>query len=198
MQMPEATTDRRVRRTRQLLRDALMELTLERGYDRVTVQDILDKADVGRSTFYAHYRDKDDLLVSEFEALHPSLSFRPSGTDEGPAGTVGFLEPLRGAFRDAEADRRRYKAFVGRQGSDAVRRLLPEPLSNMVGEHIRAQFPEWQGDDQRLAAVARYIVSAFLGTLTWWLDTDAPFTGDEIFTICRSLAVEGAESFFSI
>ena len=41
-------------------------------------------------------------------------------------------------------------------------------------------------------------MSAFLGTLTWWLDTDAPFTGDEIFTICRSLAVEGAESFFSI
>ena len=111
-----------------------MELTLERGYDRVTVQDILDKADVGRSTFYAHYRDKDDLLVSEFEALHPSLSVRPGGLDAGPAGTVGFLEPLRGAFRDAEADRRRYKAFVGRQGSDAVRRLLPEPLV----EHGRA------------------------------------------------------------
>jgi len=89
--MPQATTDRRVRRTRQLLRDALMELTLERGYDRVTVQDILDKADVGRSTFYAHYRDKDDLLVSEFEALHPSLSVRPGSLDAGPAGTVGLL-----------------------------------------------------------------------------------------------------------
>ena len=196
--MPEATLDRRVRRTRQLLRDALMELTLERGYDRVTVQDILDKADVGRSTFYAHYRDKDDLLVSEFEALHPSLSVRPGGLDAGPTGTVGFLEPLRGAFRDADADRRRYKAFVGRQGSDAVRRLLPEPLSNMVAEHIRVQFPDWQGDEQRLAAAARFIVSAFLGMLTWWLDTDAPFTGDEVFIICRSLAVEGAESFFSI
>ena len=195
--MPQATTDRRVRRTRQLLRDALMELTLERGYDRVTVQDILDKADVGRSTFYAHYRDKDDLLVSEFEALHPSLSLRPSGTDAGPQGTAGFLEPLRGAFRDAEADRRRYKAFVGRQGSDAVRRLLPEPLSNMVAEHIRVQFPDWPVDEQRLAAVARYIVSAFLGTLTWWLDTDAPFSGDEIFTVCRSLAIDGAASFFT-
>ena len=68
----------------------------------------------------------------------------------------------------------------------------------MVAEHIRVQLPVWQGDEQRLAAAARFIVSAFLGMLTWWLDTDAPFTGDEIFTICRSLAIEGAESFFSI
>ena len=65
--MARTTPDRRVRKTRQLLREALMELTLERGYDHVTIQDILDRADVGRSTFYAHYHDKDDLLVSEFE-----------------------------------------------------------------------------------------------------------------------------------
>jgi len=67
----------------------------------------------------------------------------------------------------------------------------------MVAEHIRVQFPDWPVDEQRLAAVARYIVSAFLGTLTWWLDTDAPFSGDEIFTVCRSLAIDGAASFFT-
>ena len=60
--MPE-TTDRRVRRTRHLLQEALQELILEHGYDSVTVQDILDRADVGRSTFYAHFRDKDDFSV---------------------------------------------------------------------------------------------------------------------------------------
>ena len=194
--MPEAMTDRRVRRTRQRLRDALMELTLERGYDRITLQEILDRADVGRSTFYAHYRDKDDLLVSEFEALHPTWSALPSDPDTGSSRNGEFLEPLRGAFREAEANRQRFKALIGRQGSETVRRLLPEPLSALVREHVRAQFPGWQGDEPHLAAAVQFIVSAFLGTLTWWLDTDAQVSADEIFTICRSLAAEGATSFF--
>lgn len=63
MRIMEASTDRRVRRTRGLLHQALIELMLERDYTRISVRDILDRADVGRSTFYAHYRDKDDLLL---------------------------------------------------------------------------------------------------------------------------------------
>ena len=103
--MAEATTDRRVRRTRQLLRDALMELTLERGYDRITVQDILDRADIGRSTFYSHYRDKDDLMVSEFEALHPAWIVQTGGP--GPLSTEGgglLLEPSNASPRRTRYD----------------------------------------------------------------------------------------------
>src|SRR5512141_2904590 len=61
--------DRRVQRTQQLLREALVALILEKGYDAITVQDILDLANMGRSTFYAHYRDKEDLLLSGFQML---------------------------------------------------------------------------------------------------------------------------------
>src|SRR5258707_301232 len=61
--------DRRVRRTRRALREALVALIVERGYEKVTVQDVLDRADIGRSTFYAHYRDKDDLFGSCFDDL---------------------------------------------------------------------------------------------------------------------------------
>jgi AcrR family transcriptional regulator len=56
------TPDRRVRRTRQALQDALFTLMTEKGYDAVTVQDTIDRADVGRSTFHSHYADKDELL----------------------------------------------------------------------------------------------------------------------------------------
>jgi hypothetical protein len=66
----------------------------------------------------------------------------------------------------------------------------------MVREHVRAQFPDWRGDDQQRSAAVQFIVSAFLGTLSWRLDTDSPYTADEIFTICRNLVVEGATSFF--
>src|SRR2546430_13862143 len=59
--------DRRIRRTRDRLGDALLELVKEKGFDAVTVQEVLDRAQVGRSTFYAHYRDKDDLFFSDLE-----------------------------------------------------------------------------------------------------------------------------------
>src|SRR3954469_23951916 len=69
----ETQQDRRVRRTRRLLREALLALVLEKGYEAVTVQDVLDRADVGRATFYAHFRDKDDLLISGADELRESL-----------------------------------------------------------------------------------------------------------------------------
>src|SRR5262245_47432298 len=61
--------DRRVQRTRRLLHDALMSCILEKKYELISVQDILDRADIGRSTFYTHFQDKDDLLLSGFENL---------------------------------------------------------------------------------------------------------------------------------
>ena len=194
--MAEPPTDRRVRRTRQLLRDALMELTLERGYDRVTVQQILERADVGRSTFYTHYRDKDDLLVGEFEALHPSWAAPATGSEGAATGPIEFLEPLRTAFRDIDANRRRFKAMVGRQGSETIRRLLPEPMSNLVRDHVLASYPAGAGEGQRLAVAVHFIVGGLLGTLTWWLDTDAPIDADELFDICQRLATDGAAAFF--
>ena len=56
--------DRRVGKTRKALKEALTDLILEKGYEAVTVQDVIDRADVGRSTFYAHFVDKDDLLMA--------------------------------------------------------------------------------------------------------------------------------------
>ncbi len=60
--MTEKTPDRRVRRTRENLFSALSELMQEKRYNKITIQDIIDRADVGRSTFYAHFETKDDLL----------------------------------------------------------------------------------------------------------------------------------------
>jgi AcrR family transcriptional regulator len=67
--MPNQKPDRRIQRTRQQLRQALLSLMLERGYDSLSVQDITDRANLGRATFYLHYQDKDDLLIECMESL---------------------------------------------------------------------------------------------------------------------------------
>ena len=72
--MAAKTPDRRVQRTRKLLQDALIALVLEKGYEAVTIQDIIDRANVGRSTFYAHFLDKQHLFLSGFEQLRQELA----------------------------------------------------------------------------------------------------------------------------
>src|SRR5262245_23906227 len=103
-------TDRRVERTRQSLSEALILLIREKGYEALTVQDIIDRANVGRSTFYAHFGDKDDLLVNGLQALRASLEQHQrralSGATPAEERGFGFSQALfehaneqRDAFR---------------------------------------------------------------------------------------------------
>src|SRR4051794_4639849 len=74
--MKEKKIDRRVGRTRQLLSEALLALIQEKGFDAVTVQDVIDRANVGRSTFYSHFVDKEDLLVKAMDPFSAHLKER--------------------------------------------------------------------------------------------------------------------------
>ena len=74
------TEDRRIQRTRQSLQTALSELIVEKGYEKVTVQDVIDRANVGRSTFYVHFESLDQLLLSGFEPLRMQFEDFLSGT----------------------------------------------------------------------------------------------------------------------
>src|ERR671914_558684 len=67
-------TDARVRRTRDALGDALVALMQEKPFETITVQDVLDRAHVGRSTFYSHFSDKDDLLMSDADEFYERVA----------------------------------------------------------------------------------------------------------------------------
>ena len=72
--MKAKAIDRRIQRTQQMLREALMSLIQQKGFESLSVQDIIDRANVGRATFYAHFDSKEDLLASGIEGLRASLS----------------------------------------------------------------------------------------------------------------------------
>jgi AcrR family transcriptional regulator len=155
--------DRRIRRTRRTLHDALLSLVLDKGYEQITVQDILDRADVGRSTFYAHYRDKDALLFSSFEDLREQLE-----TELGPPGAAA--DPARPAevlFAHAHRHREIYRALCGRQGGVLVHRHLHK----LVGDLLRAHLGRL-GRDVDVDVAAEFYTSAALGLLVWWVDQD--------------------------
>src|SRR6476619_3274498 len=114
--MRNTKADRRSERTRQLLSKALIDLMLEQRYDEITVQDIIDRANVGRSTFYAHYLDKEDLLVSDFTRVLDQFSQHIQLFGFRPAWATGCGT----FFRDVMEHRQLYTALVRGGGIDML------------------------------------------------------------------------------
>jgi AcrR family transcriptional regulator len=181
--------DRRAARTRRALHGALMSLILRKGYEAITVQDIIDEADVGRSTFYAHYTGKEDLLRSGFQTLRAELTeaqrtARPNigGSQDEPLGfSLAMFEHASG-YTDV------YRALVdGRGGVVAVneiRRILSEIVKKeLSGVRLDETVPQ----EVRI----EFVVGAFLTVLTWWLERSPKLTPSRVDTIFRRLVIKG-------
>jgi AcrR family transcriptional regulator len=192
-----AKVDRRVRRTRDLLERSLLSLIEEQGYDRITVQDIIDRADIGRSTFYAHYRDKDDLLLSGFEDIRSALAAEREAAEEAKGTTGELLQPLRIVFRHVEGHRQVWQPLVRKGGAEVVTRIMRDHVTDLVREHLRAQFPALRREQPQLEAAVQFIANASTGLLIWWLNDDTPNSADELYAIFRRLTIQGVRRFLT-
>ena len=162
--------DRRVERTRELLQKALIELIREHGYDAITIQEIADRANVGRTTFYLHYSCKDDLFMSCHEAivskfhigpLHP-LSREELLATHAPAG-------LRAAYRHLEDARAPlYSIFQGRDSLLILRRIR-DWSAQEVEANLRAVFREADSTIP-FDVLANYLAGAQIALVQWWLE----------------------------
>src|SRR5690242_12687618 len=123
-------TDRRIQRTRALLHEALGSLIRERTYDRITVAQILERANVSRSSFYIHFRDKDDLLTSSMRAL--LLGVLSTGDRSNPGAAermVAFSLPL---LTHIHQHRRSANARLGERGRAILHQHLRRVLSDWI------------------------------------------------------------------
>jgi AcrR family transcriptional regulator len=170
--------DRRVRRTRELLWRSLVDLTLERGYDKVSVQDILDRADIGRSTFYSHYQNKDDLLTSRFEDLRADIV---AAAQETPGDVLG---PLRAVFRYTGDNRDLFRATAGKH--EPAMLVVRRGLTAVVADHLRSHI---KTDD--FEATIAFVTSGLTGMQGWWLASGSTLTADEVFERFHRLAMAG-------
>jgi AcrR family transcriptional regulator len=183
--------DRRIRRTRQALTDALVEVALEKRYEAMTVQDLLDRADVGRSTFYAHYRGKDDLLLRSFERMLWMLDASMDGNGTGHTR----LFPVRELFQHVGASRQFHGAVAQARMLDRLYHAATECLTTMIGKRIAAR-----GDRQPGAApavlAARAAAGSLVALLRWWVDqesAEAPELMDEAYHALVLPGVLGVE-----
>lgn len=151
--------DRRVRRTKLLLHRALIELILEKGYSRTTVQDILDRADVGRSTFYSHYRDKDDLLV-----VSCTEYVRAVVNDSGTPDTR-LWDPVRTLLHMAEQNREVYRALVGRRSGAVLIRATVQMVHEILADHLRNRMAMGTKEFETTLTFLSWGLSGLLGSV---------------------------------
>jgi AcrR family transcriptional regulator len=184
--------DRRIQRTRGALRRALIEQILEQGYETITIQQIIDRANVGRSTFYAHYLDKDTLLRDTLAELRGLLARQQLAATERKGGLAqGQFAFSLGMFVHAESHVHLYRAVVGKQSGVIVQREIQQ----IIGDLVRAELDGLVLQGGKLAITREmlvdYVVSAFMGLLIWWLEAGLPCSAAEIDHMFQCLTISG-------
>jgi AcrR family transcriptional regulator len=179
-QKSDEIEDLRVRRTRKLLQEALIALTVEKGFNAVTVRDITERAMVNRSTFYRHYLDKYDILdkymdeVGELTAIEEAPADQRSEAHEGrPTGLIKLLNHVQrfGAFYRVMLGQNGDAAFTERFRKNAEKRF--RYLFSVRGSEIDPHGPPIE---MRL----NYISCAAVGAILWWLESEQPCTVDQL------------------
>jgi AcrR family transcriptional regulator len=182
------TRDRRAARTEALLHEALTDLVHEKPYNEIAVKEILDRANIGRSTFYTHFRGKDELLLS---GMHDMLhSTRPRGNDRpqrDPAEAIlSFALPI---FEHIETRRRTGGVPKGVEGRHAMHAQLRRAIVELVEEDLARG--RRRGGDPPVAIqpdlVAGWIAATFIQVLDWWVENGAALTASAVNEQFRQL-----------
>ncbi|MBI5542277.1 MAG: TetR/AcrR family transcriptional regulator [Deltaproteobacteria bacterium] len=172
-------SDRRVQRTRRTLREALVTMVLEKGWEGFSVQDVCDRADVGRSTFYTHFADKEDLLIGGLDDLRKGL--RALAAKERSGTPLGFA---RGLIEHAAEQQRLFRAVVGKRSGQVVQQKFRSVVLGLVQEDLAAHAPAGPRRD----AAAHYFTGALLEVLTWWLETHHALGAAEVEQLFQEMA----------
>jgi AcrR family transcriptional regulator len=182
--------DRRALRTRQALHQALIQLIVERDYDEISVMDIAEAANVGRSTFYAHFTDKDDLLRSGTVHFRDMLlkDHATRHKSDGPDGQLLSFSRFMTEHLNERKDL--YRALKrGRAGP-----IIMEAFRLYVCELVRADLSARAakaGHPHDTELAVQFIVGAFMSVLSWWMDRGAKEDPADIDRAFTALASDG-------
>ena len=171
----ETKHDRRTARTKRLLWEALVKLILKKGYEAVTVQDIIDEADIGRSTFYFHFESKEHLLLgSQPEFAHMLFD---SSSDEAIDFTL--------IYEHAKKNKKVAKALLGKKGNDIITSHIKEVLVLKIQSFIEQSSSE-KGDtitSFKIEATA----AGLLSLLAHWIESDMKLSISQMVILSESL-----------
>jgi AcrR family transcriptional regulator len=162
-----------------MLWEALIALIQEKEYSEITIQDIADRANVNRVTFYLHYRDKKDLLVSSVEVIFNDLTSKIT-----PLTGENFRldvppEGMALVYRYIADNAKFYRIILGENGIPFLVDRFRKYLTEVAIQRFQLVIPEEGRGRIPLEIVAQYAAGALIGLITWWLENDMPIPPEE-------------------
>ncbi len=182
--------DRRTLRTREVLGDALVGLMHEKPFQKIKVNDVLDRAEVGRSTFYSHYRDKEDLFLSDVDDFWAAVSTKLSRSSE----ISRRVAPVRELFEHVSQAREFRAALVKSEKVHDVMDLGIGHFARGIEQRLRELQSDGKISPVQRQAVAHSLSGALFSMLMWWLDRGMPEPAAEMDKLYHRLVWSGAAS----
>jgi AcrR family transcriptional regulator len=197
--MIDQASDRRVRRTRRALQNALVELILEKSYDAVTIEEITDRADLGRTTFYLHFRDKEELLMHAVDTICEDFIETHRSLLEQIDSPKNALKQLRynlderilyHIFAHARDHADLYKVMLrGEGGARATQRFV-----NIIRDETAKRLAQIKGLEIKVPVeiFAVYFSGTIMEMVTWWLEENQPYPIPKMVSYFQQLFIFGA------
>nr|BBH86803.1 TetR family transcriptional regulator [Thermosporothrix sp. COM3] len=187
-------TDLRIRRTHKFLQEAMIELITEKGFEAITVGDIVERAMINRTTFYRHYQDKYDLVARIFEEAvnHMVEDMKPLRKDSDPDEKVEIWHQF---FEHVGAHARLYRAMLGKNGSPWFAARMREHITRLILE--REQWKQQAASSQLLDPTmppelpVMQLSHVLIGTVIWWLESEKNYTPGQVATWFWRFAFSG-------
>jgi len=179
--------DRRVKRTRELLQKTLIELLSERGYDAITIQELADRANVGRTTFYLHYKSKRELFMSCHEAIVSEFHFgRLHALSREEMLSPKAPQRIASAFRYILDARGLLNPIFQGEDSLLILRRIRDRSAQGIEASLRAAFTETDSVIP-FRVLANYLAGAQIALVQWWLEKRQPHTPENLAQVFHLL-----------
>jgi hypothetical protein len=174
------TGDRRMLKTKRALAAAFKDLLLEKGYDAITIRDIIDRADVGRSTFYAHYEGKEQLLIGNINFQEALIQTKPSGEDRPMGINLSYL------FHHTKEHLDLYKVLSRSKSVDLLNKYFAGVCVTKLLEY-HGYYHKKGKDKMLFRYTAEAAAGAIVGMLAAWLADGAAIPAEEMITKARKV-----------
>ncbi|MFC0361766.1 TetR/AcrR family transcriptional regulator [Enterococcus canintestini] len=187
-------TDLRVKRTNKMIIDAFIHLVEKSGFEQVTVQDIADEAMINRATFYAHYKDKQDLYETIFDyALTAFTSvLNPAELVKGNLIKVKHIElMMTKIYRNIQENRKFYLTIMDGSANEILRKKIADILNEQYADIFNRLKITENDIEVPMDFIIEYMTSIFIGTLHWWLTTDSQMTPEHLAKLVIKLVGNG-------
>ncbi|MBN2116950.1 MAG: TetR/AcrR family transcriptional regulator [Anaerolineales bacterium] len=203
-------TDRRIQRTRQSLRTALLELIKEKGYDAISIEEITERANVGRATFYLHYKDKEDLLLEEFSEMAnekvqalseiPFSAWLESEKDAAASTEKRSAPPLLIVFEHIHENAELYYILLKSERSSRIIERIRKISTGAITQFVEAKAktdPIPFLFKVPIEFFAAFFSGALLSSVDWWLEEGMRHTPKEMTHLFQDLFIQGARNAIS-